>query len=122
MKKIDQILMAKLELESQSIAGVIFIFNRVVHGERDREFEIVQLSQMEKEKILSEQRSFHEYLEKGAERAFQGKFEAQKRLSEAQAEIDSREWERRNADVALCETSRQLESQENGALSGEPID
>ena len=36
---------------------------------------------------------------------------AQKRLSEAHAEIDTRAWERRNADTALHETSRLLESQ-----------
>ena len=36
-------------------------------GKRSRELESVQLSQMEKEKILSEQRSVHEYLEREAE-------------------------------------------------------
>ena len=46
----------------------------------------MQLSQQEK--ILSERRNLHEYLEKEAERAFQGYFAAQKRLSDAQAEID----------------------------------
>ena len=63
---------------------------------------------MEKEKVLSEQRSLHEYLDKEAERAFQGDFAAQTRFSEAQAELDRREWERRNADIALHETCRQL--------------
>ena len=42
---------------------------------------------------------------------FQGEFAAQTRLSEAQAEIDRRERERRNADIYLYETGRQLESQ-----------
>ena len=41
------------------------------NGKRNRELESVQLSQMDKEKILSEQRSLHEYVEKNAERAFQ---------------------------------------------------
>ena len=81
------------------------------NGERNRELESVQLSQMEKEKILSERRSFHESLEKEADRAFQRDFVAQTRLSEAQAERDRNGWERRNADIALYETSRQLESQ-----------
>ena len=35
---------------------------------------------------------------------------AHERLSEAQAEIDRKEWERRHADIPLCETCRQLES------------
>ena len=56
--------------------------------QRDREFESAQLSQIEKERVLPEQRSPHEYLEKEAERAFRGEFEGQKRLSEVQAEID----------------------------------
>ena len=71
----------------------------------------MQLSQMEMENILSEQRSLHEFLKKEADRAFQGEFAAQTRLSEAQAEIARREWERRNADIALYETSQQLETQ-----------
>ena len=38
----------------------------------NRELECVQLSQMEKERILSEQTSFHDFFEKKADRAFQG--------------------------------------------------
>ena len=70
-------------------------------GKRNSELGSVQLSQMEKDRILSEQESLHESLEKEAERACQGEFAAQARLSEAQAEIDRREWERGQADVAL---------------------
>ena len=44
----------------------------LLKGRRDRELESVQLSQIEKERILSEQKSLHEYLEKEAESAFQG--------------------------------------------------
>ena len=33
------------------------------------------------------------------------------RLSQAQADLDRREWERRNADIDLCETGMQLQSQ-----------
>ena len=71
----------------------------------------MQLSQQEKEKILSERRNVHEYLESEAELAFQEECAAQKRLSEAEAEMDRREWERRNADIPFYETDRQLESQ-----------
>ena len=39
------------------------------------------------------------------------KIAAQTRLTEAKAEVDRREWERRNADVAFYGTGRQLESQ-----------
>ena len=83
-------------------------------GKRNRELDSVHLSQMEKDRILSEQKNLHEFLEKKADRAFQGEFAAQTRLSEAQAELDRKEWLRRSADIALCETGRQLESQRVG--------
>ena len=41
---------------------------------------------------------------------FHGEFAAQ-RLSDAQADLDRREWERLNADIALYETGMQLQSQ-----------
>ena len=55
--------------------------------------------------------SIHCYLEQKAELAVQGECAAQKRLSEAEAEMDIRIWERRNADIALFDTNRELESQ-----------
>ena len=69
-------------------------------GKRNRELESVHLSQIEKETSLSEQRSLHDYLDKKAERAFQEEFTAQTRLSEAEAELEKRELDRTNADVA----------------------
>ena len=75
------------------------------NSKRNRELESVQLSQMEKERILSEQKSLHEFLEKKADLPFQGVLAAQTRLSEAQAESD---WP----------TSR---IPEDGTVSGKPI-
>ena len=80
--------------------------------ERNRETESAQPSpQVEKEKILSEQRSLRDCFERKTERAFQGKFAAQTRLSEAHSDLDRREWERRVAGIALYEIGRQLVSQ-----------
>ena len=59
------------------------------------------------ERILYGQNGLHEFLEKKAERALQG--DSQHR--QAEAELDKREWERRNTDIVLCETCRHLESQ-----------
>ena len=73
--------------------------------------ESVQDSQMGRERILSEQRNVHDFFEKKADHAFQGELAAQTRLSEAQSELDRREWTMCNADVALCETGMQLQSQ-----------
>ena len=84
---------------------------QVSKGRSSRDLESVQLSEMEKERILSEQKSIHEFLEEEADQAFQGEFAVQMRLLEAQAELDRREWERRNADIALYETGRKLECQ-----------
>ena len=63
------------------------------------------------ERILSEPRDFHDFLEKEADHVFHGECPAQTRLSEAQTEKDKREWEVRDADIALDEAVRQLESQ-----------
>ena len=60
---------------------------------------------------MSEQRDTHEFLEKKADHAFQIECAAQARLSEAQSELDRREWRMQNADVALDETNMQIQSQ-----------
>ena len=64
-----------------------------------------------KERILSEQKSLHEFLEKKAGQAFQGEIAAQTRFSEAQTELDRRAWERRNGVIALYDIGLQLQSQ-----------
>ena len=74
----------------------------------DRELGSVSLSQHEQERILSERKNLHEYLEVEAERALQGEYMAQRRLSEAEVGMD-RNWERRNYDITLYETTQQLE-------------
>ena len=72
-------------------------------GKRDRNLESVQ--------SLSERQNLHVYLEQKAELAVQGECAAQQNLSEAGADMDIRHWERRNSDIALFETNRELESQ-----------
>ena len=67
-------------------------------------------SQMKRER-LSERRDIHDFFEKKADHAFQGEFEAQPKLSEAQSGLDRREWRMRNADIALSATGMQLQSQ-----------
>ena len=59
---------------------------------------------------LSERRKSRVYFEQKAELPVQGECTVQKRLSEAEAEMDIRYWEQRNADTALHETCRELES------------
>ena len=71
----------------------------------------VQGSQQEKEKILSEQRDLHNFLGRKADQAFQGECAAQTKLSDVQSELDIREWKMQNADRALYETGKELQSQ-----------
>ena len=68
-------------------------------------------SQVARERILSEERSFHDFLEKKADQVFQREFAAQTRLAEAQSELDRREWKMRKADISLFENGMQLQSQ-----------
>ena len=68
-------------------------------------------SQLEREKILSEQREIHNFLERKADLTFPGECAAQTRLSEAQSELDRREWKMQSADRALHEMGIQLDSQ-----------
>ena len=46
-----------------------------------------------------------------AELAVRGENSAQQRLSEAETEMESRNWEKRNSESALYETHQKLESQ-----------
>ena len=73
-------------------------------GKRDRDQESAE--------TLSEWRNFHAYFEQEAELAVQGKCVAQKRLSEAEAEaeMDKRNWDQRDADIVLHVTNLELES------------
>ena len=54
---------------------------------------------------------FHNFLERSADQAFRGECAAQTRLSEAQSELDRREWKMQGADRALHESGIQLHSQ-----------
>ena len=72
-------------------------------GKRDRD--------KDSAKSQSERHSLHVYLEQKAELAVHGECSAQRRLSEAEADMDVREWEKRSSDSALYEANRELESQ-----------
>ena len=62
-------------------------------------------------KLCPKGEKLHGFLEQKAELAVQGGCAAQKRLSQPGAEMDTRNWEQRNDDIALCETNWELESQ-----------
>ena len=88
---------------------------------RNRDLENVQDSQMERERILSEQRDIHDCLEKKADHAFQGELAAQTKLSGAQSELDRREWRMQHVDRPLYETGMQLQSQRMGLFQADQL-
>ena len=59
---------------------------------------------------LKDRQNLHEFLERKAEFAARGEKSAQTRLSEAEAEMEIGNWEKRNSDLALHEISRSLNS------------
>ena len=66
---------------------------------------------LESVRTLSERKDLHVYLEHKADLAVRQECAAQRRLSEADADMETRKWEKRSSDMALCETNRELESQ-----------
>ena len=50
---------------------------------------------------MSDWQNLHEFLERKAELAVQGEIAAQKRLSEAEADMEIRRWEQTNSEVAF---------------------
>ena len=94
-------------------------------GERDRDFESVQLSQPEKEKMLSERRNLNEYFEK-KKRSWTS---FSRIICSSDEIIRSAGWigqkrmvKEKCSCCSLWKTNRWLESQRIGALWGEPID
>ena len=60
---------------------------------------------------LSERQNLHVYIEEKAELAVGRECAAQRRLSETEADMEIRSWERKSSDMSLCETNRELKSQ-----------
>ena len=79
------------------------MLKELCRNEKETDLESVQ--------TLSERRHLHAHLEQKGELAVQGKCAAQKRLSEAESEMDMKIWEQSDADIALSGTNRELESQ-----------
>ena len=103
------------EVVTRALMGVAGQLQRnveksVLKGKRDGNLGSVTNS--ERERFLSERQNLHDYLEREARRALQGECISQRRLSEAEVEMDRKSWERRNSDMASYETNRQLVAQQ----------
>ena len=56
---------------------------------------------------MSDEQNLHEFLERRAESAVPGEIAAQKRLSEAEADVEIRRWEQQHSEVALEKSHNQ---------------
>ena len=72
-------------------------------GKRDRGESIFQ--------SMRDRENLQKILERKAESSIQGENEAQKKLSEIEADVDIRRWEQRSSEIALHESYRELETQ-----------
>ena len=68
-------------------------------------------TQVDQDQSSVERSNLREILERKAEIANQAAKEARRRLSDAEAHLDSRDWERRKSELVLYESQQQLESQ-----------
>ena len=76
----------------------------VVEGKNKIEnLRVCKFPKRERKEFCLNRKPFMNSMKKKADQAFQGEVAVQTRLSEAQAELDRREWRRRVADVALYE-------------------
>ena len=75
----------------------------VSREKRHRDLNVVQ--------TLQDRHNLHKFLERKAELAVRGEKVSSEKFSEAEAEIEIRNWEKRNSDSALHGTNQALESQ-----------
>ena len=87
-------------LESRSVSTKD---ESLMTGKRDRGESIGQ--------SMRDREIFHKILERKAESSIQGENEAQKKLSEIEADVEIRRWEQRSSEIALHESYRELETQ-----------
>ena len=79
------------------------LFESVLKGKRDRAQNIVQ--------TLKNRQHLHKIPERKAEVAVRREKLAQRRLYEAEANVEVKHWEKRNSDIALYEIKQEFESQ-----------
>ena len=78
-------------------------FESVSKGKRDRDHNVVQ--------TLRDSQNLHKILERRADLAVRGAKLAEQRLSEAEADVEVKHWEKKNLGIALHEINQEFESQ-----------
>ena len=68
-------------------------------------------SEIKARTTVKDRQDLHEFLERQAHTAILGENAAQRKLTEAESDMEIKAWERRNSEFALYESQRELESQ-----------
>ena len=84
------------------VSNITSVGETYSNGISDRDLESVR--------TLSERKDLHVYIEQKADLAVQQECAALRRLSDAEADMETRKWEKTSSDLALYETNRELES------------
>ena len=88
-------------LDRESVVSKIF--SSLSTGKKDRDQNVVH--------SLRDKQNLHKVLERNAELAVKGEELAEQKLCEAEAEVEARNWEKRNSDTAFHEINQDFESQ-----------
>ena len=89
------------ELDRESVAATIFSSQSKV--KRDRELNLVH--------ALRDRDNLQKILERKVDLAIQGENEAQQKLYQAETEIEAKNWEKTNSDIAFREINQDFETQ-----------
>ena len=90
----------EVELDRESVATALFSSRS--RGRRDRELNLVH--------ALRDRENLQKILERKVDSAVQGEKEAQQILYQAEAEIEAKNWEKRNQNYAFQEINQESES------------
>ena len=85
------------DLDRETVVSILF--RPESKAKRDRDQNVVQ--------SLRDRENLHKILERPPELAVRGEKMAQQKLFEAEAEVEARNWEKRNADMALYEVNQE---------------
>ena len=94
------------ELDRESVGATIF--SSQSKGKRDRDTNVVH--------SLKDKENLQKIFERKVDLAFRGERAAQQKLFEGEAEVEARNWEKSNTDIAFREVNQEFESLRYGEL------
>ena len=89
------------DLDRETIFSTLFMSES--KGKKDRDQNVLQ--------SLRDMANVHKILERKAELAVRREKMAQQKLFEGEADVEVKQWDKRNSDMTLCEVNQEFESQ-----------